>query len=299
MSDSISEDILTWLTRRGGRVRMVEESLLQAACHEIGWRHHGTAAQERLRRMLYEMAARRQIVMEFHAEDPSRIVMICLAEVWDEAIQLETARRQIHSLHGAIAELRTQLQSAAPDSAAALQLAQEAEDERQLTEDRLVETQRQLNDLRATLDEEIRLARAAHPRAQDQRRISKLTHQVDVLRDAHTRDLAEVKRLKELTATIPGYQAHIRQLIAAYERVEVHQLICGCTVARVSNTGCTFVPEGERHPWFPIVIPGVTDPQEGYAMLARILAGHSLRSGEETLVIMNDTQALGQTKSEE
>ena len=296
MAESNIDSVLAWLAQKGGRVRTVQESLLQNACRELGWRQHGTAAQERLRHVLYEMAARRLVVLEFHTEDPSRIVMICLTEMSDETIQLEALHKQIKDLHGVVTGLRGQLQAAAPDSAAALQLAQEAEDARQLVEDQLAQALRELGDLRATIEEEVRAIRAEHPRAKDQRRIRELTHTLHVLRQAYEDDERELVRLNELADGIPGYQAQIRELtekLTTFLRMEVHQLMCGCVVGRLNSNACTFQTEGPAHPWFPIVIPGVTDPQEGYALLAHMLAGHALRSGEETMVIMNNAEALG------
>jgi len=295
VAQSTLDEVRAWLDRKGGLVRTLEESLLQNACRELGWRY-STASQERLRHLLYEMAARRMVVLEFHPDDPSRIVMVCLAEMSEEAVQMATLRRQAEELHATIASLRTQLQAAAPDSAAALQLAQEAEEARQLLQDQLAEAQRELLELRATIQEEIRQVRAAHPRAQDRRKIRDLTRTLTLLRAAQDDDQQELARLGELAGGIPGYQTQIRELteeVANFRNLELHRLMCGCIVARITSQDCTFKVEGQDHPWFPVVIPGVTDPQVGYAMLATMLAGHALRNGEETWVIMNDAAALG------
>jgi len=300
VAQSLHDEVLAWLSRKGGRVRVLEENLLHNACRELGWRH-SAAAQERLRHLLYEMAARRFLVVEFHPEDASRIVMVCLAEMSDEAVQAGRLHQQVQELHATIASLRTQLQAAAPDSAAALQLAQEAEEARQLLQDQLADVQRELRELRATIEEEIRQVRAAHPRAQDRRRIKDLEHTLHVLHAAHQDACRELERLTELADGIPGYQTQIRELteeVANYRKLELHQLICGCIVARVTTEGCKFKIEGKGHPWFPVVIPGVVDAQVGYAMLARMLAGHALRGGGETLVLMNDTFALGKQEED-
>jgi chromosome segregation ATPase len=243
--------------------------------------------------MLYEMAARRMIVLEFHADDPSRIVMVCLAEMSDEALELAQLRAQMQELHNLVGSLRGQLQAAAPDSAAALQLAEEAESARQLTEDQLRETQRQLRDLQATIDEQIRLIQAAHPRVKDQRRIRELTHLLNVMKDALDYETREKNRYREEADSIPGYQEQIRRLTEEYDTlrkrwraIELHRLYCGCVVGRTETAACTLVADG-NHPWYPIVIPGVTDPQEGTAMLLSALTAIAA-DGHPTMVILTD-----------
>lgn len=212
MAQSTLAEVIAWLTEKGGLVRTVEENLLHNMCRELGWRQHGAAAQERLRHMLYELAARRTVVLEFHPDDQSRIAMVCLAEKSAEAVELARLRAQLQERRDQVGELRGQLQAAAPDVAAALQLAEDAEAAKQLAQDQLADVRQQLTTLQATIDEEIRQVRAAHPRVQDKQEIRRLTNLLRVVRGELDRRDQELHQATELAAGIPGYQAQIRAL---------------------------------------------------------------------------------------
>jgi chromosome segregation ATPase len=264
---ALARMILDLLRSRSGEIRAESaENLLQTFCNELALKKRGSAEQQ-LRQLLYEMAARKQVDIEFDDADADRITAVRTTEGHKDA-EIARLMRKLSEMHQLVGQLRSTIQANAGDVEAAAGLVAEADQAREEAENALQLLSAEHAALAASVAERVALAQAGHPRAQDRRRITGLERQLAV---AQTRIQQLVGRVKDLTKELDQLKARPKPTLDVHFRAqasEVQRIGCGCVVERTSTAACLY---GGKDHAFAIIALTSGDMKAHAAAITRAL----------------------------
>lgn len=253
LSSNISaEEIEAYLHAKGGSSRTNTNGVIVVT-------GRGKFKINELRAMLYEMAARQRIHIEFDPRDHDRIVSICLPGQSDQAKELAQLRSAHAALHEELAAIRTKMQHDRADVEAAEQLVAEAQTASLALADQLRIAKQQLV-----------AANAGHPRAKDRRRIGYLEARVEAQH-------SEIKQLRLLANSVPGYEAEVAELNRQLKELGVQlasivegvggqgiSAACGCFVLPTGTVNCRI---GKTHDLYVLTPSQMAQARQGKAFI--------------------------------
>ena len=271
MLGETATQVRSLLKRRGGecRVDAQDDSLLKQLLGELGQRRQGKVELDRLRQVLYEMAARGLIAVEFASAESDSIVAIKLVAA-SHNDELSRARAELTAAHHTIADLQTQVQRNAGDVQAAAELALEAEAAAAAATAELAE-------LRQVYDQLV----VQHTQASQGDRQRLPVGRSSPITALRAQLAAARSRIEELRAQNKDLAREVKTRVG-----DSYHLWCGCIVIHASKRQCT-MGKGD-HPFYPLVVPNMT-VQEGQALLSSLIAQHQVKVGKNTAILVTDT----------